>query len=93
MGFLDQLKQLNELKAKMDETKKRLDTVTVSEENHVATVTVNGNRKVTAIALKQPLVPGQEQDLTEAINSALAKADAVMQSEMMSAMPKIPGLG
>ena len=53
MGFLDQLKQLQDLKSKMDDVKNRLDTITVSEENEYLKVTVNGNRKVTAIEIKQ----------------------------------------
>lgn len=93
MGFLDQLKQLNELKSKMEETKKRLEGVEVSEENSCVTVRVNGNRKITSIAIKEPLNSSHETLLVEAMNKALAKADNIMQSEMMGAMPKIPGLG
>jgi hypothetical protein len=86
------MKQLSELKSKMDEVKKRLDSITVSEENDCARVVVNGNRKVTAITLKQALDSSNEQRLVEAINEALTRSEAVMQSEMKGIMPNIPGL-
>ena len=94
MGFFDQMKQLNELKEKMEETKKRLDTIEVVSENDYVKVTVSGNRKIKHIEVLQTedkLVLASK--LESAINEALGNADNVMQSEMMGAMPKIPGLG
>lgn len=94
MGFLDQLKQLQDLKSKMDEVKNRLDTITVSEENQYVKVTVNGNRKITAIEIKQ-LTDQRvlEQQLVTLLNETLTKSESVMQSEMKGIMPNIPGLG
>jgi len=94
MGFLDQLKQLQDLKSKMDDVKNRLDTITVSEENQYVKVTVNGNRKVTSIEIKQQLDNKElERQLLSVLNETLLKSDAVMQSEMKGIMPNIPGLG
>ncbi len=94
MGFLDQLKQLQELKSKMDDVKSRLDTITVSEENQYIKATVNGNRKITAIEIKQQMDPKEmEKQLLAVLNEALIKSDSVMQSEMKGIMPSIPGLG
>jgi DNA-binding protein YbaB len=94
MGFLDQLKQLQELKSKMDDVKNRLDTITVSEENSYVKATVNGNRKITAIEIKQQIDPKElEKHLVSVLNDALIKSDSVMQSEMKGVMPNIPGLG
>jgi DNA-binding protein YbaB len=94
MGFLDQLKQLQELKSKMDEVKTRLDTITVSEENSYVKATVNGNRKITAIEIKQQIdLRDLEKHLVSVLNEALVKSDSVMQSEMKGVMPNIPGLG
>lgn len=93
MGFLDQLKQLQELKSKMDDVKGRLDTITVSEEDQYVKATVNGNRKITAIEIKQTADPKElESHLLTVINEALVKSDSVMQSEMKGIMPNIPGL-
>ncbi len=94
MGFLDQLKQLQDLKSKMDDVKNRLDTITVSEENQYVKVTVNGNRKVTAIEIKQIVETRElEKQIVAVVNDALAKSESVMQSEMKGIMPNIPGLG
>lgn len=94
MGFFDQMKQLKELQEKMEETKKRLDTIEVEAENEYVRVTVSGNRKVKNVEilkLDDKLV--LEGKLQSALNEALVKADSVMQSEMMGNMPNIPGLG
>lgn len=94
MGFLDQMKQLKDLQEKMEETKKRLDTIEVVAENEYARVAVSGNKKVKRVEiLKQDDKDLLEQKILVATNEALEKADGVMQSEMMGAMPKIPGLG
>ena len=94
MGFLDQLKQLQELKSKMDDVKSRLDSITVSEENDFIKVTVNGNRKVTEVQIKQQIdQKALENHLVSVLNDALTKSDSVMQSEMKGVMPNIPGLG
>lgn len=94
MGFLDQLKQLQELKSKMDDVKNRLDTITVSEENQYVKVTANGNRKITAVEIKKQISQNElEKELISVLNEALSKADNIMQSEMKGIMPNIPGLG
>lgn len=93
MGLFDQMKQLKELQEKMEETKKRLDTIEVEAENEYVRVTVSGNRKVKNVEiLKQDDKLVLEGKLQQAVNEALEKADGIMQSEMMGAMPKIPGL-
>lgn len=93
MGFFDQMKQLKELQEKMKETKKRLDTIEVEAENEYVRVTVSGNRKVKNVeVLKQDDKLVLEGKIQQAVNEALEKADGIMQSEMMGAMPKIPGL-
>jgi hypothetical protein len=98
MEFLDQMKQLMEIKQKMEETKKRLETVKVTAENDFVRVEANGNRKITDITiLKTDDTVKLEGQLQSAINAALEKADNLMQSEMMGPlkgmMPNIPGIG
>jgi DNA-binding protein YbaB len=97
MGFLDEMKKVMEIKQKMDEIKKRLETIEVSAENEYVKVTANGNRKIKEITiLKSDDVIALEGNLKSAVNEALEKADNVMQSEMMGAtkgmMPDMPGL-
>ncbi|MCW5908736.1 MAG: YbaB/EbfC family nucleoid-associated protein [Chitinophagales bacterium] len=99
MGFLDQMKQLMEMKAKMDEVKKRLDTIEVVSENEWVKVTATGNRKIKDIEIRDASDKlTLETKLQSTINEALEKADGVMQSEMMGVtkgmLPEdFPGMG
>jgi DNA-binding protein YbaB len=98
MGFLDQMKQLQEVKSKMDEVKKRLDTVEVSLENDYVKVTATGNRKIKSVEIKRTDdVVLLQQKITALTNEVLEKAENVMQSEMMAVtkgmLPNIPGMG
>jgi DNA-binding protein YbaB len=99
MGFLDQMKQLMEIKQRMEEVKKRLDTVEVTAQNEFVEVSANGNRKIKNInIIKMDDKAALEKNLQTAINEALEKSDNIMQSEMLGAtkgmMPNdMPGLG
>ena len=86
MGFLDNMKQLMEIKQRMEETKKRLEATEVIAENDYVKVTANGNRKIKDITiLKTDDTAALEGKLQSAINEALEKADILMQSEMLGA--------
>jgi DNA-binding protein YbaB len=85
MGFLDQMKQVMEMKAKMDEVKKRLDSIEVIAENEWVKVTATGNRKIKDIQIRNATdTVVLEGKLQSTINEVLEKADNVMQSELMS---------
>jgi DNA-binding protein YbaB len=98
MGFLDNMKQLMEVKQKMEEVKTRLDSIEVVAENDYAKVTATGNRKIKDVVIfnTEDTVMLQQQ-LQSAINEALEKSDNVMQSEMgaitKGMLPDLPGLG
>ena len=98
MGIIDNMEQLMEVKQKMEETKKRLDTIEVVSENDYIKVTATGNRKIKDIViLKMDDRVLLEGKLRNAINEVLEKSDNVMQSEMLTVtkgmMPDIPGIG
>jgi DNA-binding protein YbaB len=98
MGFLDQMKQLMEIKQKMEEVKNRLDSIDVVVENDYVKVTASGNRKIKDITiLKTDDKLLLETELKKAINEVLEKSESLMQSEMLGAtkgmMPDMPGLG
>jgi len=98
MEFLDQMKQLMEIKRKMDETKNRLEQTEIVAENDYVMVTANGNRKIKDITiLKTDDKVSLDGKLKAAINEALEKSDSLMQQEMMGAtkgmLPNIPGMG
>jgi DNA-binding protein YbaB len=85
MGFLDNMKQLMEVKQKMEETKKRLDTIEITTENDWVKVVATGNRKIKDIEiLKSDDKVTLEGKLAAAINDALEKSEAVMQKEMLA---------
>ncbi len=90
MGFLDQVKQLGEMKAKMDEIKRKLDETEITEENELLKIVVSGNRRIKSIELKQGDIDAVQ--LRDSVNAALDKTDAFVQKEMMGAIPQIPGL-
>ena len=91
MGFFDQMKQLNEMKSKMEDIKRKMDELEIVEENQYLKVVVSGKRKIKALEIKDTSV--SSENMVQTINRALEKTDAVMQKEMMGAMPNIPGLG
>ena len=99
MGFLDNMKQLMEVKAKMEETKKRLDSIEVFAENELVKVTATGNRKIKQILLLKPDLQNTdililEEKIKDAVNAALENAENVLQSEMMGVTKGIipPGM-
>lgn len=98
MGFFDNMKQIMEIKQRMDEVKKRLDTIEVISENEFVKVTVTGNRKIKDVEIKRlDDRIDLEAKIKAAVNEAMEKAENVLQSEMMGAtkgmMPdNLPGM-
>jgi DNA-binding protein YbaB len=52
MGFFDQMKQVGELKAKMEAVKQKLDETDIVTENEFVIIVVSGNRKIKSIEYK-----------------------------------------
>ncbi|MDY7395298.1 YbaB/EbfC family nucleoid-associated protein [Aureibaculum sp. 2210JD6-5] len=93
--------KLKETQQKIEETKKRLDTVLVEGTSNQGKikVTVTANRAVKDIAIDDSLFQDKEQledFLILALNDALKKANEINEAEMAAAakdgMPNIPGL-
>jgi DNA-binding YbaB/EbfC family protein len=97
--FGDMMGKLQEMKQKTEETKKRLDTISVDAEveNGLVKVVCNGNRKITSITISDELIKeGDKEQIEEltslAINRALEKAEKVAEAEMVGvAKGMIPG--
>lgn len=92
---------LNQMQQKMEETKKRLDTITVTGEadSGKIKVTVTGNRMVKEISIADHT--GYEKEeleelLVTALNRAIENADKVNDAEMKGSasgfMPDLPGM-
>lgn len=93
--------KLQEMKQQMEEIKKRLDTIHVSEEveGGKVRVTCNGNKKVIDISIDDSVLSDKDelQDLIIlCTNRALEKAEQVNEAEMKgvasSIMPNFPGM-
>ncbi len=92
--------KLKEAQQKIEETKKRLNTVLVDAEsgNGKVKVTVTANREVKNITISEELTDKDEISdyLILALNEALSKANNINETELAAAakdgMPNIPGM-
>ncbi|ALJ06577.1 hypothetical protein APS56_16175 [Pseudalgibacter alginicilyticus] len=98
MGMMGKLK---ETQKKVEETKKRLDTVLIDEQSTDGKlkVTITANRTIKSIAIDDSLIEDKEQledYLILALNKAIEKATRVNEAELAAVakegMPNIPGL-
>lgn len=93
--------KLKETQQKIEETKKRLDTVLVDEQSTdgLLKVTLTANRQVRSITVDDALLEDKEQledYLVLVMNKAIAKATSINEAELAAVakdgMPNIPGL-
>ncbi len=93
--------KIQETQKKMDETKKRLDTVLIDEQSSdgLLKVTLTANRAVKSVTVDDSLLEDKEQledYLVLVFNKAIAKATAVNEAELAAVakdgMPNIPGM-
>jgi len=93
--------KLKETQQKIEETKKRLDTVLVDEQSNdgLLKVTLNANRKIKTIEIDESLLQDKEQledYLILTLNKAIEKATNVNEAELgavaKDGMPNIPGM-
>lgn len=96
--FGDMMSKLQDMKRKVEETKAKLDTLTVNGEadNGKVKVTVNGNRKVKSISIQEQLTTIDKEELEDllivALNRALEQAEKINEAEMAGAAKGIlPG--
>ena len=93
--------KLKEAQQKVEETKKRLDTVLVDESSsdNKIKITLTANRKIKAISIDDSLLNDAEEledYLIITLNKAIEKASQINENEMAiaakSGMPNIPGM-
>ena len=98
MGMMGKLKETQQ---KIEETKKRLDSVLIDQQSSdgLLKVTFTANRQLKSIAIDDSLLEDKEQledYLMVVINNAIEKASAVNQAELDAVakvdMPMIPGM-
>jgi DNA-binding YbaB/EbfC family protein len=99
--FGDMMGKLKETKKKVEETKKRLDTVLIDEQSSegLLKVTLTANRTFKSIAISDELLSDKEQledYLILTLNKAIEKATSINEAELAAVakegMPNIPGL-
>lgn len=93
--------KIQETQKKIEETKKRLDTVLVDEQSSdgLLKVTMTANRELKSVTIDDSLLEDKEQledYLVLVMNKALDKASSVNEAELgavaKEGMPNIPGL-
>ena len=94
--------KLQEMKQKVEETKKKLDTITVIGEagEGKVKVTAKGNKKIVNINVDEDFLKGDKEELEDillvAVNRALEQAEKVNEAEMQTAtkglLPNMPGM-
>lgn len=93
--------KLQEAQKKVEETKKRLDTVLIDQQSNdgLLKVTLTANRKIKSLAIDDALLEDKEQledYLVLVMNNAIERATAISDAELAAAakdgMPNIPGL-
>ncbi len=98
MGMMGKLK---ETQRKVEETKKRLDTVTLRESSSdgLLEVTISANRVVKEIKIDDSLLEDKEQledylvlTLNKAINNATEVNETELAAVAKEGMPNIPGM-
>lgn len=98
MGMMGKLK---ETQAKVEATKKRLDTVLIDEQSNdgLLKITITANRTIKSITVNDELLTDKEQledYLILTINKAIERATSVNETEIAAVakegMPNIPGM-
>lgn len=98
MGMMGKLK---EAQKKVEDTKKRLDTVLIDEasNDNKLKITLTANRTIKSITIDDELLEDKEQledYLILTLNKAIAKATQINEAELAAAakdgMPNIPGM-
>jgi DNA-binding YbaB/EbfC family protein len=101
MDLMGMMGKLKETQQKMEETKKRLDSVLVDEQSSdgLLKVTITANRTIKSITIADALLEDKEQledYMILVMNKAIEKATKVNEAELDAVakmdMPMIPGM-
>ncbi|MDD2806118.1 MAG: YbaB/EbfC family nucleoid-associated protein [Elusimicrobiales bacterium] len=94
--MIDKMKQLWEMKKKMDDLKKELDSLELASEDKLVKVTITGSQEVKCVEIKGDLAGADkgklEAALADTVNRAVRESQKAA-AQKMSALGGIPGLG
>jgi DNA-binding YbaB/EbfC family protein len=101
MDLMGMMGKLKETQQRMEETKKRLDSVLVDEQSSdgLLKVTITANRKIKSVTIDDSLLEDKEQledYMIIVMNKVIEKATKVNEAELDAVakmdMPMIPGM-
>lgn len=101
MDMMGMMNKLKETQAKVEETKKRLDDVSIQEKSNdgLLKITITANREIKNVEVDDELLEDKDQledYLVLTLNKAIKKASDVNEEELgkvaKEGMPNIPGL-
>ncbi|OIO01777.1 MAG: hypothetical protein COX65_05200 [Elusimicrobia bacterium CG_4_10_14_0_2_um_filter_56_8] len=94
--MLDKMKQLWEMKGKMDAIKKELDVLLLASEDSLVKVSITGSQEVKGVEIKCDLATVSkaklEAALAETVNRAVRESQKAA-AQKMSALGGLPGMG
>lgn len=99
--MMSMMGKLKETQKKIEDTKKRLDTVLIDEKSHddLLKITMTANREIKSISISDELLNDKEQledYLILTFNKAIKRATQVNETELAAVakegMPNIPGM-
>ncbi|WP_100611505.1 YbaB/EbfC family nucleoid-associated protein [Confluentibacter lentus] len=99
--MMNMMGKLKETQKKIEDTKKRLETVLIDEKSNddLLKITITANRKIRSINISDDLLSDKEQledYLILTLNKAIERATQVNETELAAVakegMPNIPGL-
>lgn len=94
--MFDKMKQVLEMKRKMDELKRELEAVVLASEDSLVKVTITGEQKIKSVELKcEPAAVSKrelEASLTDTFNRAVKESQSAA-AQKMGALGSLAGLG
>jgi len=94
--MFDKMKDLWEMKKKMEDMKKELDGVVLESEDEMVKVAITGSQEIKSVTFKADLATVDkaklEASLTETINRAIGESQKTAASKMGGMGLKLPGM-
>ena len=93
--MLDKMKQLWDMKKKMEEIKKELDGLVLESEDNFVKVAITGSQEIKAVTIKVDLATADKAKLEAALTDTVSRAVRESQkaaAQKMSALGGLPGL-
>ncbi|HAT71454.1 MAG TPA: hypothetical protein DCS63_01385 [Elusimicrobia bacterium] len=93
--MLDKMKQLWEMKSKMDAIKKELDALVLESEDNLVKVAITGSQEIKSVTIKADLATTDKAKLEASLTDTVSRAVRESQkaaAQKMSALGGLPGL-